>query len=616
MSSVVESSVSSSATEVDDFVGEVPHSLPAQAVDCPSGQRADEDGTCKELPICEPGMIVGTCIPAPVAPASAREQTTKTTAWAIVKVIFGLSLLFVLAYLAGHPKVESLERTLGVTHVVTAGFPFVALGLIASSDAVGILSPTVIEHLNPLVNFGLGWLGFTIGLQLDMRHFDDLPSDTALLVVIEASIPFIVIAAMCGTLMIMFGGAINEATFVRDALILAAAGAMTAPIILNNDKFSNQAIAQGWKPGHGLDSLISQLDEIAGVIGLLFLAAYFRPDSAALWTLPGTAWVFVTVGLGVVLGIVMYLMLKSPSSNAEYLAILLGFVAFASGMASYLFLSAIVVCFIAGMLLTNFPGKIKDDLMPILSRLERPIYMTFLLMVGAYWQVGDWRGWALLPCFVVARIIGNWLGVLIGKRAEIHEDEADKSQLKIPILKEAYRSNMSQSMINKHEEHGHRALVAPLSALSIAIVVNVWVLYGRDITSQWIFTAVIGGAIITEVLVQVLSGSRATRAASDSGQVAATSVASTWRETTGVDHEKPVEKNNEEEPADASEEWKKKPATTEKEWADAGNDALDTDNPKTLNYESRFEDGASDTIDEGETEPEEDKTTPVEGDES
>jgi hypothetical protein len=62
-----------------------------------------------------------------------------------------------------------------------------------------------------------------------------------------------------------------------DAIVIGAAGAMTAP-----RRFRGFA-AGAWREGKSVDHLLSQLDEIVGVIGLLFVAAYFRPAGAAGW---------------------------------------------------------------------------------------------------------------------------------------------------------------------------------------------------------------------------------------------------------------------------------------------------------------------------------------------
>ena len=54
------------------------------------------------------------------------------------EAILGFLVILVLAYLAGHPRVQRIEERLGIAQVVTAGFPFVLLGLVAHHPSIGL----------------------------------------------------------------------------------------------------------------------------------------------------------------------------------------------------------------------------------------------------------------------------------------------------------------------------------------------------------------------------------------------------------------------------------------------------------------------------------------------
>ncbi len=412
---------------------------------------------------------------ADVAPTS----TTASTLFAI-KVIGGIVVLMVLAYIGGHRRVVRFQEQLGITGVITAGFPFVFMGVIASLPSVGILSGPVLDQMRPLLHFGLGWLGFIIGAQLDIRVLDRVPKGTAYLILVEALGPFAFVVGGCGAVMIAFGQSLDDSPLWRDVILLGTAAAMTAP-----RKFRGFA-TRAWSEGRSVDVLLSQLDEVVGVIGLLVITAYFRdPPSASSWALPATAWVFVSLGLGVAIGLLIFAMIRVPNTNAEFLAIVLGGIAFASGLAGYLRLSPIAICFLAGTLVTNFPNEQRASVFKILSHLERPVHMLFLIVAGAVWEIGDWRGWVLVPLFVAGRAFGKWSGIL-----------ASKTQLQT-ILPKGFAEQ--------------RDLVTPLSSLSIALVVSIASLY-HDGTVSWILTAVIGGSIVTEFLVQLTQGNRTDRA--------------------------------------------------------------------------------------------------------
>lgn len=395
-----------------------------------------------------------------------------------IKTILGLVALLGLAYVGAHPRVQRWERALGISQVITAGFPFVALGLLARHPQVGILNDAILAQLAPVFRLGLGWVGFIIGFRLDAGIVEALPRRAASLVTTGTAVTFLVIVG-ASALLLSTGVArssLTDPVFLRDALILGTAGALTsltAPQLL--------AARGGGLASVALVGRVVRLQELAGIAGLLVIAAYFRPrgDEFA-WRLPGTAWLLLTLGLGLVVGVVLYgVLLRKTSRSAEAMVLILGSISFAAGIAGYLRLSPVVVCFVAGFILANFPGHYQERLGRTLTRLERPIYLIFLLLVGAIWQVRDARGWLLMAAFVVARFAGKWLGVRLSRG-----DEGD-------LAPDARRA----------------LVVAPMGVLSIAIVVSAQMLYPGGSVSL-IVTAIVGGAMVTEVLVQLLTRGR------------------------------------------------------------------------------------------------------------
>ena len=459
--------------------------LPALAIAQPSGELPAPAGSGSAVsspPVAPPaaGAAVVPKIDHPIAgtkrgtqqaivPPGESENRTKVSSLFAIKVIGGLVALLVLAYLGGNRRVVQFQERLGISGVITAGFPFVALGAIASLPSVGILNADVLGRLRPILHFGLGWVGFIIGAQLDIRVLDRVPKGTAYLILVEALGPFGITAAGCGIVMVSFGMSINDPATWRDMILLGTAAAMTAPRKFRG--FANRT----WHEGRGVDVLLGQLDELVGVIGLLFITAYFREDvGATSWQLPDTAWVFVSLGLGVAIGVLIFAMIRVPVSNVEFLAVVLGAIAFASGLAGNLRLSPIVICFIAGVLVTNFPNEQRESVFRILNHLERPVHLLFLIIAGAVWNIADWRGWALVPLFVAGRIIGKWTGIIASKTA--------------------VGSLLPSTFADQ------RSLVTPLSGLSMALVISVQSLY-HDEGLPWIITAVIGGAVVAELLV-------------------------------------------------------------------------------------------------------------------
>ncbi|MBI4819613.1 MAG: hypothetical protein HY791_25290 [Deltaproteobacteria bacterium] len=389
----------------------------------------------------------------------------------VIRAVLGLVAILVLAYLAGHPRVRELEQRLRISQVVTAGFPFVLLGLLGRHPSINVLSDATLREIRPLLPFGLGWIGFAIGFRLDVKAIDPLPRGAVSAVAFATAFPFLLIVSAATLVLFAGNGFEFDPDVLRAAMILGTAGAIATARPLGKEPERKTALL----PIDRLTRLL-QLEELAAVVGLILIAAVFRPSGSTGWQLPAVAWIFVTLGMGTAFGVVIFALLASSERSAETIVILLGSIAFTSGMASYLRLSPVVVCSLAGILLANFSGDWKSQVRRALARLEPPIYLVFLVIAGALWRVGDLEGWALMVVFVLARLGGRLLGVrLLGQK------------------------NVGE--LAPHEQR--RLALAPMGALAVAVVVNAQDLY-LEKTIPWLLTAILGGAVVSEVIVQTL----------------------------------------------------------------------------------------------------------------
>jgi hypothetical protein len=390
--------------------------------------------------------------------------------WLVVKTILGLLGLLGLAYLASHERVQAFERRIGISQVIMAGFPFVLLGVVARNPHVGILNDAVLADLSPVLRIGLGSIGFASGFRL--RRAATGAGGAGALIAATTLVPFVLVMVAASGVLLIFSGvplaaAIIDPVFIRDAFTLGTAGALAG--------MPSSGVLAGAAGRSDTLSRIVRLEEFAGMTSLAIVAAYFRIDVKASWDLPGTAWLLLTVGLGTTISAVIFVVLQRAKQGPELLLLALGCISFASGMAGYLRLSSLVVAFIAGAFVATYPGHFQERLGSALERLERPIYLVSLIAIGALWRIDDWYSWALVPVFVAARFAGKWIGIVLGTRyGGVTLDTGERRALAI----------------------------APMGALAIAIVVNAQLLYPGGSISR-IVGAVIGGAILTEIVVQL-----------------------------------------------------------------------------------------------------------------
>ena len=388
----------------------------------------------------------------------------------LLRAIIGFVALLALAYLGGSRPVSAIERQFNIGHLITTGLPFVIAGLVASHPDVGILTRPMLREIGPLLPLGLGWIGFVIGSRFDGVMLNRLPSSIAASVFILAAVPVAsIVVVMAGTLAIAQLAAFTPSA-IRDSILLATAGAMAA----RNSPYLLKAFFPGQIVPERLVRMV-ELEQLVGVFGILMVSVSYRPPDALVgWQLPPAAWIFITLGIGATMGIVVYSTLTHINKDPHFTAALLGCVAFTAGMASYLRLSPLAVCFMAGAIVINLGGPWKQQVRDVFHRLERPIYFLFMIIAGALWHPWEWQGWLLMTTFISARLLSKWLSA--------------------KLLRHTYVRDLSTGE--------QRALtLAPMGALSVAIVVSAQDLYSGP-TVDWIVTAVVGGSVVTEAVLQ------------------------------------------------------------------------------------------------------------------
>ena len=385
----------------------------------------------------------------------------------VARVVIALAVAVALAVLGAHPRLLRWERRFGLTVLASSGFPFLLLGVLFRE--LGVLNNVVLTDLRPLFEFGLGWVGLTIGTNLELRRFDRLPSAFAPVIALASILPILCAAIAC-SLTLAWMGVVPGSGLTRDALILMACAAVSAPANLD-------LLLRRWKDSMRLVIEVTHVDQLAALALLGLIAILFRPDrTATLWHLPRSGWFLMTLGLGTLLGLVLYLLVRRVTERSEELALLMGGVALASGMAGYLALSVAVVCALAGVVLINFPLQRPERVVDALREVERPVYFLFLFIVGAAWRPDEWQGWVLGVVFALSRGYGKVAAARIASWME--KDLPAWRPLAVSLL--------------------------PESTIAIVVLFSASTLGGGATSPavRWAINAVIVGSVLTEIVVQ------------------------------------------------------------------------------------------------------------------
>lgn len=403
----------------------------------------------------------------------------------VARVVVALTVAVGLAVIGAHPRVQHFERRFGLSVLASAGLPLLLLGYFFRR--FGVLPVNTLTDLRPIWEFALGWVGLVVGMQVNLRRLDRLPP-SFLPTVWLVSLPPTLMAALACSLALWAVDVVPGAGFVRDALILMACAAVSAPANLE------LLLRHSPQQTKNLVTAVTQLDQGAAFGILALVAVVFRPPrSAALWSLPRSGWFLVMVGLGFIFGVILYLLIRRVHNRTEEVALVLGGIALAAGTAGYLALSVPVVCALAGVILANAPYRDRERLEVALAGAERSIYLILLFVVGAWWRPLEWQGWLIGVVFALSRGYGKLLGARIATR------------LAPTILPPA--NTLALALL-------------PQSAVAIVVIFSLAMLHGLETTKEvrWAITAVIVGSILTEIFIQAAQRRIARNAGDDTAR--------------------------------------------------------------------------------------------------
>ncbi len=146
-------------------------------------------------------------------------------------------------------------------------------------------------------------------------------------------------------------------------------------------------------------------------------------------------------------------------------------VAFSGGIALYFRLSPLFINMIMGLVAANLPGS-KNRIFNLLTHLEKPFYIVFLVLAGAAWQLGS--PWAFLGAlaYLLARFVGKLCGGALAAR--------------MVKPRHTFPKNLGMGMISQ-------------GGMVIAMVISYQQLHASQI-SHIIVTMVLIGVLLSELL--------------------------------------------------------------------------------------------------------------------
>jgi len=263
---------------------------------------------------------------------------------------------------------------------------------------LGILNKQILEQLNLLSAIVLGWAGFLIGLQTDIKGLRRFQRSHYFF----ASSNFVLTLLVTVILFLVMNRWLPGYIGILDIVILAVAGAVTSPILI-------AIIAKDYRISGSISYVLrfnAAFDNILGVLVTGFFFAYYSKFSLVMNPVLNMSMIVGIFILSIGLSRIYYYLSKELRSEQEDTLMVISLLLVLMGAALLLNQSLLFGAFVFGAGLANLPISTKKLYLDI-QNFEKPLYILLLFFVGANLDFKNESYMILLLLFLIIHIMAK-----------------------------------------------------------------------------------------------------------------------------------------------------------------------------------------------------------------
>ena len=325
----------------------------------------------------------------------------------------GLTLVAVVAagYLAARLAAGALARRF----LIVSGAEYLILGVLLGPRVSGLISANVIDSFGPFITLAIGWMGAVIGSEFHLKRMLRFRGELYQVAFIEA---VLVVAIVGGAMLAILTRLLDiplidaiapAASLGAIAVTTSASGIALAARRLARDRAARTPLLRQLQVTGGMDGAVGVL-----AFGIILCIVHAPPPSDIRPPTP-TEWAVITIGIGVVGGILYHLFLGGERDPDRLFIALAAAITLASGTAAYARLSPLLPTMLIGAILAN-TARNRHEIGVVLHRVQRPLYLVLLIFAGAAWRVPG-RLWILpIAAFILIRLVAKMWSARIATR--------------------------------------------------------------------------------------------------------------------------------------------------------------------------------------------------------
>lgn len=286
---------------------------------------------------------------------------------------------------------------LGFSPTPRPGLVLLAVGIGLGPHGLGVLTPSVVASLDPVVSMALAALGVLVGLGIDVRR----PREFRLLAAatIESGITVVCVTAGAGFVLRLLG---MQASWPLALMLGICAASSSTPAMRAPDESSDDDLHR-----------IGDLDDVLPIVLSAVALAWSRSTAP----LEMAALLGQVIGIAVLVALVAWLLLTQTAAESEQRVFVIGTLLLLGGAAAYLRLSALFLGLVAA-LCWNASGEEARDVVARDTRyLQHPLMVLILVDAGARVELSN-GVMLLLAAYVALRITGKLLGGWMASRLD------------------------------------------------------------------------------------------------------------------------------------------------------------------------------------------------------
>jgi hypothetical protein len=288
-----------------------------------------------------------------------------------VNAVLLLLGLLALSYLGSALRGGRAIRGLGLP----SGAEYLCLGVALGSHALGIISRSLLESFEPLLVVGASWIAFVAGLGYSRVGTRPVTLGRAVTGVLSAAL---VGSGVCAA--VYYAVPWLAPQLMHDRVLVAGGAACVSS---GSTRQAVRWVVQRYSVGGPLADALAdyaRASALVPVIGVGLLLAFFPAPGLAFLAFPARAG--MTVGIGMLLGLVSLALLARGLTRDETWGILVGTSLLSMGVATRLGLSALSASFALGLTIGTLSRR-RAELSAMVRPTERAVLLPMAVLAGA-----------------------------------------------------------------------------------------------------------------------------------------------------------------------------------------------------------------------------------------